>query len=30
MKVIGEYGKEEIAKVYVSMIRNGVENEYCR
>jgi hypothetical protein len=30
MKVIGEYGKEEIAKVYVSMIRNGVENEDYR
>jgi len=30
MKIIGEYGKEEIAKVYVSMMRNGVENEDYR
>ena len=30
MKIVGEYRKEEIAKVYVSMMRNGVENEDCR
>lgn len=30
MKIIGEYEKENPVKVYVSMIRNGVENEDCR
>ncbi len=30
MKIIGEYGKEDLAKVYVSMMRNGVENEDYR
>jgi len=30
MKIVGEYGKEEVAKIYVSMMRNGVENEDCR
>ena len=23
MNVIGEYGKEEVAKIYVSVMRNG-------
>ena len=23
MKIVGEYGKEEVAKIYVSVMRNG-------
>lgn len=30
MKMISEYGKKDLAKVYVAMMRNGVRNEDCR
>ena len=27
MKVVGEYGKEDPARIYVSMMTNGVKDE---